>query len=70
MSESAHVRPDREASCQYCGGRLSLGYHFACHLCGGTYCYIHMTRHARAHAPPTRFRSAPRKIGSAALGAG
>lgn len=51
MSETTHARFDREAFCQYCGGRLQLGYHFTCHICGDAYCYIHMARHARAHAP-------------------
>jgi hypothetical protein len=52
MSETTtHAQVNREAFCVYCGGKLNLGYHFMCHLCGGIYCYIHMARHARAHAP-------------------
>jgi hypothetical protein len=50
MSETTHARSNREVFCQYCGAKLNLGYHFVCHLCGVAYCYIHMTRHARAHA--------------------
>jgi len=51
MSETTHAETRREAFCQYCGGRLYLGFHFSCHVCGETYCYIHMDRHSRAHAP-------------------
>jgi hypothetical protein len=51
MSETTHAQFNRETSCQYCGGRLQLGYHFTCHICGDAYCYIHMAKHARAHAP-------------------
>ena len=50
VSETTHAQIHRDAFCQYCGGRLNLGYHFACHLCGESYCYIHMTRHSRAHS--------------------
>ncbi len=50
MSETAHAKLDTESFCQYCGGRLHLGYHFSCHVCGDSYCYIHMSRHARAHS--------------------
>ena len=38
--------------CEYCGGRLDLGYYFTCHICEKTYCYVHMTRHSRAHPRP------------------
>ena len=51
MSETTHAQFKRETSCQYCGGKLNLGYHFTCHICGDAYCYVHMARHARAHAP-------------------
>jgi hypothetical protein len=51
MSETTHAQSKRETFCQYCGGKLHLGYHFTCHICGDAYCYIHMARHARAHAP-------------------
>ena len=50
MSETTHEESKREAFCQFCGGRLNLGFHYTCHLCGEAYCYIHMTRHSRAHA--------------------
>ncbi len=50
MSGTAHAQVDRETFCQYCGGRLHLGYHFECHICGDAYCYIHMARHSRAHS--------------------
>jgi hypothetical protein len=52
MNDTAHAELERrEEFCRYCGGRLRLGYHFTCHICGETYCYIHMARHSRAHAP-------------------
>ncbi len=51
MSETTHAEYNREAFCQYCGGKLSFGFHFTCHVCGGAYCYIHMAKHSRAHAP-------------------
>lgn len=50
MSETTHAESRRESFCQYCGGKLQLGYHFKCHVCGDAYCYIHMGRHARAHS--------------------
>jgi hypothetical protein len=28
---------------------LGKQYHYTCHICGATYCYIHITKHARAH---------------------
>ena len=37
--------------CCFCGETSDLGYHYACHICGATYCYIHMNKHARAHRP-------------------
>jgi hypothetical protein len=49
LSETTHAQLSREAFCQFCGGKLSLGYHFACHLCDSAYCYIHMAKHAKAH---------------------
>ncbi|MDA4115180.1 MAG: hypothetical protein OK442_01330 [Thaumarchaeota archaeon] len=51
MSETTHAQSKRETFCQYCGGKLHLGYNFTCHVCGDAYCYIHMAKHARAHAP-------------------
>lgn len=38
-----------DSHCQYCGGKLELGFHFKCHVCGANYCYIHMRRHDGAH---------------------
>lgn len=52
MSEAAHAQFNCETFCRYCGGKLRLGYHFTCHVCGDAYCYIHMARHTRAHSPP------------------
>jgi hypothetical protein len=51
VSETTHASVLRETFCQFCGGKLALGYHFTCHVCGGAYCYSHMTKHSRAHAP-------------------
>jgi tRNA(Ile2) C34 agmatinyltransferase TiaS len=51
MSEATHAQSKEAHFCRYCGGRLNLGYHFTCHYCGETYCYIHLSKHARAHAP-------------------
>ena len=28
-------------SCQVCGRRLQVGFHFTCHICGASYCYAH-----------------------------
>lgn len=50
MNETAHAQLDHVSFCQYCGARLHLGYHFRCHVCGDSYCYIHMARHSRAHS--------------------
>jgi hypothetical protein len=38
------------AHCAFCGQRLNLGFFFMCHLCGSTYCYIHMGRHGSNHS--------------------
>ena len=35
--------------CRFCGLALGREYYFTCHICGATYCYIHMWRHSRAH---------------------
>ena len=53
MSETTHASVRRDAYCLYCGGRLNLGYHYVCHVCGDSYCYIHMSKHAKAHAGKT-----------------
>lgn len=52
MSETAHTESKQDGFCRYCGARLALGYYYACHVCGDSYCYIHMVRHARAHVTP------------------
>jgi len=56
------VRPETGTSkvekCNFCMKVLGKQYHYICHICGATYCYIHITKHARAHkatmqvAPP------------------
>ncbi|MDA4116926.1 MAG: hypothetical protein OK455_01095 [Thaumarchaeota archaeon] len=51
MSEATRTQFKREAYCRYCGGKLNLGYNFTCHVCGETYCYIHLSRHSGAHTP-------------------
>ena len=39
--------------CGYCGGLIDRrGFHYTCHVCGSTYCYIHMHRHRGAHPLP------------------
>jgi len=40
-------------ACNYCNKVLGREYYFTCHICGATYCYIHMTKHSRFHKPPT-----------------
>jgi len=39
----------RDEGCAFCGRKNYLGYHYTCHVCGASYCYTHMERHARAH---------------------
>lgn len=39
----------RANKCNYCMKVLGREYFYTCHICGATYCYIHMTKHARAH---------------------
>ena len=41
----------RLLSCNFCSKLLGKEYYFRCHICGATYCYIHMTKHSRAHKP-------------------
>ena len=36
-------------SCNFCGKLLGREYYFKCHVCGATYCYIHIPKHSRAH---------------------
>jgi hypothetical protein len=51
--DPAHESLTREkAACHYCGKRFDLGYHYTCHVCGATYCYIHMSKHSKAHRIP------------------
>jgi hypothetical protein len=38
-------------TCAFCGRLLGREYFFTCHVCGATYCYIHLSRHNRAHKP-------------------
>jgi len=35
--------------CNFCMKMLRKEYYYTCHICGATYCYIHMTKHSRAH---------------------
>jgi hypothetical protein len=36
--------------CRHCGGVLDgFGFHYTCHLCGARYCFVHMSKHDRAH---------------------
>jgi len=41
----------RVAKCNFCSKVLGREYYFTCHVCGATYCYIHLTKHARSHRP-------------------
>jgi hypothetical protein len=45
-------RCDKVATCNFCSKVLGKQYYFTCHICGATYCYIHMSKHARSHRPP------------------
>jgi tRNA(Ile2) C34 agmatinyltransferase TiaS len=49
-----HSEPEttKVVSCNFCSKLLGKEYYFRCHICGATYCYIHMTKHSRAHKPP------------------
>jgi len=40
------------ASCEHCGRKMWGGYRWACHLCGATYCYVHIGRHAKHVTSP------------------
>lgn len=42
-------KTSKTASCSFCGKTLGKEYFFSCHVCGATYCYIHMYRHGKAH---------------------
>lgn len=37
------------STCSFCGRTLGSEYHFTCHICDATYCYIHMWKHSKAH---------------------
>jgi len=44
------ILSQKRFSCQYRRKTLpALGYHFTRHVCGATYCYIHMSGHDGAH---------------------
>jgi hypothetical protein len=45
---------EAEPACKFCRGRFDVGYHFTCHTCGATYCYVHMSRHLGAHGLPNQ----------------
>jgi len=48
------ILSQKRLSCQYCRKTLpALGYYFTCHVCGATYCFIHMRRHC-AHPRPAQ----------------
>jgi hypothetical protein len=51
LDASRETEARDEPTCRFCGGKFDLGYHYMCHACGATYCYIHMGRHMRAHSP-------------------
>lgn len=36
--------------CVYCGRRMGSEFRSSCHVCGESYCYIHMQEHSRTHA--------------------
>ena len=41
---------NRGTSCDFCGRLLGNDYYYSCLECGATYCYVHMTKHSRAHS--------------------
>jgi hypothetical protein len=46
--------------CRHCGGVLDgFGFHYTCHLCGARYCFVHMSKHDRAHPRTTTGILAP-----------
>jgi hypothetical protein len=49
LDASREAQTHTEPTCHFCGGKFDMGYHYTCHTCGATYCYIHMNRHMRAH---------------------
>lgn len=42
----------RVATCNYCSKVLGKQYYFTCHICGATYCYIHLAKHGKFHKAP------------------
>jgi hypothetical protein len=50
LDASREMGTHPEPACRFCGGKFDFGYHYMCHTCGDTYCYIHMSMHMRAHA--------------------
>jgi hypothetical protein len=50
-STYSETRASRVVACNFCSKLLGREYFFQCHICGATYCYIHMTKHSRAHKP-------------------
>jgi hypothetical protein len=58
MRNRVDVRSKEEVFCQYCGAKFNSGYHFTCHTCGESYCYIHMHRHDNAHPKPQHIDNA------------
>ncbi len=64
--DPAHeTRPQDAPTCNFCGRKFDLGYNYTCHVCGATYCYIHMSKHSRAHRqqrPSDQSTSAKRSL--------
>jgi len=45
---------NQPVTCALCGRMLGMTFHFACHVCGTAYCYVHMPEkciHTRTKAP-------------------
>ena len=55
MSGTYPETKTKAVACNFCGRVLGKEYYFTCHVCGATYCYTHMYRHAKAH----RYTTAP-----------
>ncbi len=44
-------------TCGFCGRNLGVGFYYACHVCGATYCYAHSPQkcdHRKMRAPPPK----------------
>ena len=39
----------KSPTCLFCCRILRREYYFTCHVCGATYCYIHLAKHHGAH---------------------